>query len=350
MRSDAENAFGAPRLDQIGELVMENSSATMLPIGELLVTTATAAIFAVRDDATRVVKYFHNCFDLELVHPLLRGYVFLKSLEGLHVTPRVHYLSPPVRFPPWITSKPSCRINSAARAECAAHPGVQIRFMVMDRVWTSLDNRVLSRYWVGRRSLVNESIQMVASLIEAIERIHDQGVVHGDIHWGNVVLVKRGEQQSIALIDFGNAMFVDEMVALPEMARAPRSLNHCLLSHWNIEGFRFSYRDDVYKALLLLAFLINGSPFEHFCLSLEANVEDMLWFKREAFLSAMPTGHEDRITGLSVHRDIKQKLRVRLNNALQMARNVEALDDRPNYSFIVTELQGAARLVSPVHF
>jgi serine/threonine protein kinase len=191
---------------------------------------------------------------------------------------------------------------------------------------------------------------MVAGLIEAIERIHDQGVVHGDIHWGNVVLVKRGDQQSIALIDFGNAMFVDEMVGLPEMARAPRSLNHCLYSHWNIEGFRFSYRDDVYKALLVLAFVINGFAFENYCLSLEQNVEDMLRFKREEFLFSMPAEYPDRITGLSLHRDIKRLLRLRLENALQMARSVEAIDERPNYRFIVTELQAAAGLLRAANF
>lgn len=345
LHGDAITALGVPRLAYDAELIMTGPKAGRLPIGEPLATTSTSRIFAVLNDAFRVVKYQHNCYDLGNVHPLLRDYIFLQELAGSGLAPAAQYLSPPVRVPASVTPKTAFGMRPANRASCAENEGGQIRFMVMERVLWTLDNRVWDLHRIGRRFPVRHSIHLTASLIKTIQRLHGHGIVHGDVHWGNVAMVERGDRQILNLIDFGNAMFVDEMHRLPIMAREPRSVNHCLLSHWNIEGYRISFRDDVFRALLVGAFLINGMPFSDLCVYLETNVEEMLRFKREGFIFSTPSG-PDRIDGLDFDTNTKRFVRRRLFNALNMARSVEGIDERPNYDFIISQLMAAVRVLT----
>lgn len=348
LRVDLDNSSGAPRLDQDGELVRDGGSVGHLAIGELLFTTATATILSVRDDPSRVVKYSHNCADSEELHLLVRDYIVLKYLEGLKVAPRAMYLSPPVQFPPWKSSKTSFRIDADTRAYCAANPDVQVRFMVMERVQTTLDLLMMDLGRAGRRLPLVQCIHIMLLLLDAIERIHNQGLIHGDVHWGNVALVNDADGQGIQLIDFGKAMFADEMRSLPDMARAPRSYNHCFFSHWNIDGYRFSYRDDVYKALLVGAFLINGRAFSDLCVGLEKDVNAMISFKRDEFIFVPTLPGGDHIGSLALDDGVKRTLRRRLSNALQSARSVVNLDDRPNYACITAELTSAFRVLNAV--
>lgn len=347
IRMDVMNGFGGPRLDQDAELI-RNGPVSRVAIGELMFRTSLSTIFAVRNDSTRVVKYSHNCGDLGYLHSLMRDYIFQKQLEGLQVAPRVMFLSPPVRFPPLISLKTSFKIKSADREACAENPAAQVRFMVMERVETSMDFLVKRLNHTGRRIPLSQCIQIMVLLIEAIQRMHDQGIIHGDVHWGNVALLNQIDGQAVVLIDFGNAMFVDEMRSSPDLARTPRTYNHCFLSHWNIEGYRFSYRDDVYKALLVGAFLINGLAFSEFCFGLESNVSAMIWFKRDEFIFSPPMGGRDHIATLRADEETKRTVKRRLSSALDKARSVVNLDHRPDYAYIIGELKAAFRLLNAV--
>ena len=344
LRGDEIKALGAPRLEYDAELIMTGPSAGILRIGKPLAITATATVFAVLNDTSRVVKYHHNCQELEDVHPLLRDYIFLQRLAGTDVSPSANYLSPPVRFPASVTPKTAFGMHPAARASCAGNEVAEVRFMVMERVPWTLDRLVRDLERIGRRLPLKHAIHMMASLVETVQRLHSRDIVHGDVHWGNVAVVNHGDAQTINLIDFGSAMFVDEMERLPVMARDPGSYTHCFFSHWNIEGYRFSYRDDVYKALLVGAFLINGAAYSHFCRNLEPSVDAMRWFKRNGFIFAMPSG-PDRIAALDVDLNTKRLIRRRLSNALDLARSVEEIDERPDYDNIIAELMTVVGLL-----
>ena len=198
-RRDAVNALTVPRLFGEKEVILESGGVKEILIGTDLARTRTATVFSVRGDANRVVKYFHNCFDLNDVHPLLRDYLFLQRLNGTGVAPMVHFLSPPVPFPPSRSRKTDFLMTPARRATCASHGGVQVRFMVMDRVSTTLNNVVRETYASGHQLPVSYCIHAVALLIDRIAKMHKQGLIHGDIHWGNVGLVPDGDGQTVRL-------------------------------------------------------------------------------------------------------------------------------------------------------
>lgn len=347
LHMDQVRAFSAPRLEHDGERIVDTSIMKDLPIGALLFQTKTARIFEVRDDPSRIVKYFHNCRFSDEVHPLMRDFIFLRKLENLHVAPRAHFLSPPVRVPESSTLKSAFGITPAERAACAADENGHIRFMVMERARTSLDALARNFNRQGRRLSVRLAIKIMVNTVRAIESIHKRGVIHGDIHWGNVVMMDRGGQRIIELIDFGNAMFADEMKNLPAIIRVPGSYNHCFFSHWNLGGYRFSYRDDVYKALLVGAFLINGPKFESYCASLESDFTAMMSFKRDSFLFAMP--NRDHIAEMTVDEDTKRVVHTALSNALKLARDVGKIDELPNYDGILQELMSAVDALEVSH-
>ena len=336
---DADYAAGAPRLEQDAEFLVDRSGLHLLRIGPLLFRTKTAVIFAVRDDAKKVVKYHHNCDDIEEVHALVRDYIFLRNLQGAGVVPHAYFLSPPVRFPASRSLKTDFAIPDDQRAACAANAGGQIRFMVMERAETSLDTLAYDMNRAGHRVPVVEAIKVMIQALQAIERIHVKGVVHGDIHWGNLVLLNRNGHQDLRLIDFGNAMFADEMELLPAIVRVPGSYNHCYFSHWNLAGYRFAYRDDVFKALMVGAFLINGPKYSEYCVGLESDIQAMMAFKRDSFLFAMPD--RDHLAEMQVDPETKRVVRQRLSNALVLARSVGHVDALPDYAAIVNELNEA---------
>jgi serine/threonine protein kinase len=209
----------------------------------------------------------------------------------------------------------------------------------MERAETSLDTLAYDMNRAGHRVPVVEAIKVMIQALQAIERIHVKGVVHGDIHWGNLVLLNRNGHQDLRLIDFGNAMFADEMELLPAIVRVPGSYNHCYFSHWNLAGYRFAYRDDVFKALMVGAFLINGPKYSEYCVGLESDIQAMMAFKRDSFLFALP--NRDHIAELPIDSDTKRIVRQRLSNALVLARTPRHVDDLPNYGGIVDELSAA---------
>ena len=336
---DADYAAAAPRLSQDGEYMVDQSGLHLLPIGPLLFRTRTAVIFAARNDPKKVVKYQHNCDDVEEVHALVREYIFLRKLQGAGVVPHVYFLSPPVRFPASISLKSDFEISDDQRAACAADAGSHIRFMVMERAETSLDALAYDINRAGRRVPVVEAIKVMIHALLAIEGIHAKGVIHGDIHWGNLVLLNRGGQQELRLIDFGNAMFADEMELHPVIVRVPGSYNHCYFSHWNLAGYRYAYRDDVFKALLVGAFLIHGPKYSAYCVGLESDPQGMMLFKRDSFLFAMP--NRDLIAEMQVDPETRRVVRQQLSNALALARSVDHVDARPDYAAIVAELNNA---------
>ena len=53
----------------------------------------------------------------------------------------------------------------------------------------------------------------------------------------------------LGYINFANAFFVEEMQGEPERIAEHLQRAHCFFSPYDMEGFRFSFRDDVFKAV-----------------------------------------------------------------------------------------------------
>ena len=291
------------------------------------ITTLTSSIFSVARNPTLIAKYQVDCFDTdrEGIHPLLKDYWFLRRLSALKVTPAAFYLSNASPLPFRNTLKSGFRMTVKDRAECFRSGG-KVRFMIMEKVGESL-HFMSRRYPNGMVPLANV-LSLGSKMIEMIRKLHDEGqVVHGDIHAGNICFSRRGSS-SLRLIDFGRANLVTSAEdGVKPLNREPFTWSDPLLSHWNIEGYRETRRDDVFKIFIVMAMLMNGRtyiPHLKDTLTSQAAYE----FKRD--------GNIFKIPGTSIEGWTERTESV-LSEILAIVRATE-LDARPDYESILSKL------------
>ena len=101
-------------------------------------------------------------------------------------------------------------------------------------------------------------LQIGIRLITLIEGVHSTGLVHGDIHGGNIVGT---DPESLNLIDFGRARpFVDgitgDHVPLTKLTDELVTWNPVFLSINELDGWTVSRRDDLFRVAEVLVFLL----------------------------------------------------------------------------------------------
>jgi hypothetical protein len=260
-----------PKLhSDVENIIIGASSADSIQIGHLMNRSRQSTVFAIDGRKDLVLKYQADCFVRLSYHPILRDAYFLNLLDEESVTPRVYYISPAAPLPISKHSKTNFTMTPEQRAQCAN--GASVRFMIMERADFDM-------YELGGVEGIGffRAMRIVAVLMSVIERVHDRNVVHGDIHPGNVVMLNR-DGPALGLIDFGMAFLEVEMMNKPEIKRAP--LTHCLHSLWELQGYRSAKRDDVYRALMVGVFLVEGKAFQSRCKALESHPMDMLEMKK----------------------------------------------------------------------
>jgi serine/threonine protein kinase len=252
----------------------------------------------------------------------------MHQLDGLKICVNVHFLSPAIAVKTIGLTKTNFTIDGEGKKNCEKHG--HLRYMVMEKAGNNMFDMIRDNR--GPISLP-EAVWFTIKLIEKIASMHARGIVHGDIHPGNIVLA----DEDIRLIDFGTAIF-DSEINPTQLVRKPYSYIHCLMSHWNLGGHGASYRDDVFKALFVGAFLMNGYGYMDYCKDLETNGYALMQFKRDSFLFTYPGG-PDVISNIGIWDPEKSRVKNHLISALYMARNVIRPTDIPNYEKINNELR-----------
>lgn len=336
---DDKETDSCPLIHYMDEFPRINGVHERLVLGRLIARQQFSTLFqAVSSSGGKyVIKYQCDCDDVTDLHPLLRDYWFLKALNQTDIAIKVHYLSPPVRWTGPLTAKTQFSMSDTEKRECMKNGS--IRYLIMSQGMASM-YQIVQKAYKGPIGFV-DAINVMELLIEKIQRMHGLGIIHGDIHPGNVLLMGKGDWQ-IGLIDFGSAMFVDELASQPAQIRSPGSYVHSLFSHWNVEGYRFSYRDDVFKALYVGAYLMNGDRYTDYVRTLERSATAMIHFKKFSFMFTYPGGR-DILSGIAVG-DRRPDILSHLDRALHIARSVDEIDGIPDYAGILTELGHASRI------
>lgn len=313
-----------------------NGSVSAFKVKGRLARSFEGTIATVTDRDDIVIKYQSNCESLNGVHPLMRDFLILKEIQDLGLSPVPMFLSPPTKFGPLITLKTVFKMPEAYRRECVASPLSAVRYMVMERVEGTVHDQIRWYQDNGQVPSLRESVKTMIQAIEGIQQIHERGIVHGDIHSGNLALIHRGGKLKVGFLDFGLAFFVTEN--RPEMVYPPMQLPHCLWSHWNIEGYRFGFRDDVFKILITGALMMNGAVWLRRCKALESDAAAMFEWKRRGNIFTVPNRADFMTRLLRLSPERRAEVSTHLMQALDLARSVENVDDTPPYADILAAL------------
>jgi len=232
-------------------------SGRFVHLSSRLYASRMSTVFSISGSDDLVAKYQSDCFEgSQETHPLIKDFFMYNEVQDLGISPKAFFVSPPTSD--WPEEQPHGTFAKAGftmttREYETCSKGSAVRFIIMEKVGESLSSLIRTTH-VG---FVN-AIMMGIEMIETIRILHqEKEIIHGDIHQGNFVL----HNGRIKVIDFGRFEWINLSDNQPGFIRRPFKQNHVFFSHWEIAGFKNTRRDDVFKAIMIAAAMMNGKYF-----------------------------------------------------------------------------------------
>ena len=278
---DAENARYKPVLYQVFEEIPP--PVCRREVGAYIASSHYSTVFALSPARSRyplVIKYQGDCdTGADATHPLLIDYWFARAASEHGLSPTPLFISPPRRMIRYCEVLSHCVGPAASKIFLEDH-GIlnklqfnvfnddasvqarrcmangQVRYMVMERVGECLDSRLTNPLSPP------EAVRVGIRVIRMLEELHQTArVIHGDIHPGNICSILGGDPLTdLVFIDFGYASAVsDEGKCDGEKECLPA---HPALTPWQLGNYGFNRRDDVFKAVYMIAGLMFGNLLE----------------------------------------------------------------------------------------
>ena len=187
---------------------------------------------------------------------LARDYSILAYLNNTGIAPNVYAISERV------TALVGWR-NTAKLGPHLQEGSKSLRVIIEEPLGPSLD-----RYFeklnaaIGNRSLyVSKIVAAGIKALQLLRTLHSKGIVHGDIHGGNIVFKQMAEEgylhdpslDDLALIDFDQSIFYPERIGNIVNGKVSSMKNPMLMTPWGLDGERIGRRDDVYSLFELIA-------------------------------------------------------------------------------------------------
>ena len=321
---DVERVPTFPLLENVFETPMLEKTKTRIEIGTRLFKGLQSTIFRVQNRPDLLIKYQANCDPgpRRGIHPLIRDYIFLRVLEEDGIVPRVYAISSSVSLPFDLTEKTRFLLTDAERYDCVEKNGASVRYMVLSNEGSDLLRWL--HYQPGHKFSIEAALHILMVLVGTLERMHSNNIIHGDIHLGNIVMK---EELEIVLIDFGFARFEDEVRLGP--IRRPFSYVHGLHTPWELEGLDSSYRDDMYRVLMVGAIMVTGRDYYNYCTDLLESPDSLYEFKKFGNILTIP--------GNDVWGD-NAEVRLALEHIVDHVRGITDIKEKPDYEFIKAQL------------
>ena len=205
----------------------------------------------------------------------------------------------------------------------------QVRYLIQDRVSPmlidSIDYSNDDDYTV-----LSQIIETGIELINMVKKIHDLGIVHGDIHANNIGYLNG----HLVLIDFGLSQLVVDSFESFQSPNPRPHLNPLLLSPWQlIGGSPISFRDDIYRvAEVISVMLTNGHYIETLrSLSNRRNLGDVK-ISKNIFESSLDNWDIIDIA-------FKDEIESRLGDFIAIIQRMESVYSIPDYQELVEILE-----------
>ncbi len=278
-----------------------SSFVEVVPVGEesveielsadLIFDADTTSVYAIESPSAwtdSVIKYQLFCgtgFDKSA--PMLTEAFFLKLLEQQpdQITHKLRYMSGPFKAP----FDDSEKFTKVAKTHCDAVDKDEevplyfdmIQYMITERMGQDLrayakDQFELSTFNDFGDNVAN-AFRLTAQMIRLLEKLHALNIIHGDAHWGNFVF---DANHDLKIIDFGRARVIDPLAyktayddnnhqdprleGFGEVQNDSNEANlqvHTYVSMWETYYALPSFRDDVFRVIQTLAFMLHGLDY-----------------------------------------------------------------------------------------
>jgi len=197
-------------------------------------------------------------------------------------------------------------------------------------------------------SFLRQVLMMGRRLVGVLWRLHDLGVVHGDIHAGNIAFKFKKSSRSpadydpfedeLVLIDFGYHRLITRDYGTGEDERLDSSLNEKLLSPWHLRFKRIGRRDDLFRLMETLSDLLYR--FVH-----GRSLRSLFPRDRIKLISAkMHFNYFSYIYSKIRYNFIPKKAQAameEMSSALKLISSIKHVDDRPPYEAIIVHFERA---------
>jgi hypothetical protein len=343
----------------------------------LLGQTKTAIVFPINMEKSAhppssrptglVIKYQADPATRTLpLHSLMIDAWILRYLESENVTPKLYFLSPQFPTPRIrLTGSPKLFFHVSSQeqweerffrkqtsTESSEVPRVYastVRFSVMEELGMSIHRMVYNA--VEGRVPLGHALALGANMIDSLRKIHNRGVIHGDIHTGNICLENTKSLTTasrIYFIDFGRGFFYDASVK-NQRVRPMYAQDDPLYSHWDIEGWVPGKRDDLFKIFLVISAMVNGNQIYSYMKSLPVT-EAWEWKSKGNFLT---TPEFNVFRDLSLFQretreetaQVAESVENRIVDILAKLRSIDSIHATIDYQFFISQLKHVSKTI-----
>lgn len=141
----------------------------------------------------------------------------------------------------------------------------QLDFVVLERRRGVDAGRAASSIRAGRTTNARDELtRLAADIADAYARLHDRGIIHGDVHERNVLVDRDG---GVTLLDFGLSRFIDGRDATVVRRGGQSFYYEPEFAAASVENTPFpaaSTKSDQYSLAAMVYHLVTGSPYLDF--------------------------------------------------------------------------------------
>ena len=305
----------------------------MITLGDRIAIGSDSVIFDIKEYPRLVIKYQSNCHDDE-IHPMLREAWYGKEANEVGIGPKIEFLSPPVRMCESPQGKCIATLSAGSYHECRDTTGT-LRYMIEEKFFgENLRAYRMRLFREGNMGLRNAAMIGIG-IIEQLKVLHESAkIVHGDIYAPNVIVVPSNETAaSLRLIDFGRASRILD-TPLPTFPIEEGAWFHELCTQWQMDGYAWTRRDDIMKAVQTVVELMQPLTFQFYIQKLKAEGKDKLieWkCKGRMYV----TSSHDPVAVLKIPKSHKDQLYEHLDTLLDLVRSLDINGPIPYERLIV---------------
>ncbi len=323
--------------------------ASILPLKHLAASSATH-VFSLVESPNLVLVYRQFCVEGELVDTAVRDFWFLRYIEPLQIAPKVHLVSEALDGELLVDNWgiPAAELIGKLKLNSCGLSLSSVRYILMDRVLGSSVNELLLIDLNFKLPLAIAA-QWGVLLVSALQKLHERNVIHGDIHWGNVVVSE--DKSSIKLIDFEHAKLYDKVSidadSKPSCGMLPVQISP-LFTLWESQLCSYSFRDDIFRVLLVVAVSMHGARFAIYFRDLCKNGDRDTWIQHRKNGDVFRVPGTDWMVEYLQQDDFSEHIYQKLNRITTLV-NALGLHERPNYAQLINLFQDVAQLSEHNH-